>query len=449
MMTSNKYILGLIIIFFTSCYQEISFTSGEGLEDWSTSTHSSIADTDYNMVFPDDKVNKFIVTISNDNWVSMQSNLMSIFGSSSGRPGGDFPDETPAYFPCNIEFNGLNWYNVGIRYKGNSSLQASAQGEQKLPFRLDFDEFEDDYPEITNQTFYGFPALSISSNYNDKSFMREKTANYLFDQSGVPSPSSAFYEMYVDFGEGPTYFGLYTAVEVVFETMLNKSFGSDSGNCYKPEDYGAQFTSIGFDLGNFENKTTGGTGEEDIEELYNILHSVERITDEEAWKTKIEGVFDVDGFLKWLAVNTTIQNWDTYGRMSHNYYLYHDPADDLIKWIPWDNNEAFDEGKQGGALSLTFSDLDGSNWPLIDLIVSIEEYQAKYKAHIIDFIEGPFSQSKMDAYYSSLETLIELSAINETTDYSFPNNYSQFSSAVTALKSHNIQRVNAADSFAR
>lgn len=434
---------------FVSCYEETLFTAGEGLSDWTSSTHGSEAVPNYEIVFPETKVNRFLVTITPENWSTMQENLSSIYGSGGGRPGGSFPDETPAYFPCDIEFNGIEWYNVGIRYKGNSSLQASAQGEKKLPFRIAFDQFEDEFPEITNQTFYGFPALSMSSNYNDRSLMRENTANRLFTESGIPAPSSAFYEMYLDYGEGPIYFGLYTAVEVVFETMLNKEFGSNTGNCYKPEDSGAQFTSIGFDLSDFENKTTGGTGEEDIQELYDILHSLERTSDEALWKQKIEGIFDVDGFLHWLAVNTTIQNWDTYGRMSHNYYLYHDPADGLIKWIPWDNNEAFDDGKMGGALSFSFSDLDGQSWPLISLLIDIDEYEQKYKDYIIEFIEGPFEVSKMELYYSTIQDLIRSSVEEETQEYSYLNSYQDFTSAVAVLKSHCEQRKNLAEAYTR
>ena len=448
MINSSYIIIGLIFFLTLSCYEETIIISGDGLEDWSADTHSADAEPNYNVVFPETKVNKFIITIQNDDWSEMQDNLTSIFGVG-GRPGGDFPDETPQYFPCELEFNDLKWYNVGIRYKGNSSLQASSQGEKKLPFRIDFDQFEDKYPQIFNQTFYGFPALSMSSNYNDKSLMREKTANHLFTESGVPSPSAAFYEMYIDYGEGPIYFGLYTAVEIVFETMLEKEFGSDTGNCYKPEDDGAQFQSFGFNLSDFENKTTGGTGEDDISEFHAILHSSERTTDENAWKSKLEEVFDVHGFLNWLAVNTTIQNWDTYGRMPHNYYLYHDPSDDLIKWIPWDNNEAFEEGKREGSLSFSFSDLDVNSWPLIAFIISNSEYEQIYKDYIIDFIEGPFAEERIESYYSDLEILIQSSVQNETTDYSFINSFAEFTAAVNTLKTHASQRNTAAEAFAK
>lgn len=69
--------------------------------------------------------------------------------------------------------------------------------------------------------------------------MREKVSCDMFRDFGVPAPMTAFYEMWIDYGEGPVYFDLYTAVEVVFETTLNKQFGSNSGNCYKPDGDGA------------------------------------------------------------------------------------------------------------------------------------------------------------------------------------------------------------------
>ena len=384
-MRSVRYILILSVgILMSACYKEQIITPGSGLADWTITTHSSNAPVDYEVVFPQNKVNRLDITIDADDWAVMQDDIEDLYGSVStggggpggggGAPGGageiSFAEENPVYVPCNIEFNGKNWYYVGIRYKGNSSLSAYSSGVKKLPFRFEFDQFADDYPEITGQTFYGFPALSMSSNYEDVSFLREKVGCDMFRNFDVPAPYSAFYEMYVDYGDGPVYFGLYTGVEIVFETLLDTQFGNNTGNCYKPEDDGATFSTAGFNLKDFENKTTGGTGEADIQNLYDILQSSTRTSDTAAWKSEMESVFDVQVFLKWLAVNTTIQNWDTYGRMSHNYYLYNNPTNNLINWIPWDNNEAFMDGGMGGALSFEFSEINATDWPLIKYILS-------------------------------------------------------------------------------
>ena len=61
----------------------------------------------------------------------------------------------------------------------------------------------------------------------------------------------------------------------------------------------------------------------------------------QTWRDGLEQVFDVYGFLRVLAINQAMVNWDSYGCMSHNYYVYSDPSDDgRIKWFPWDLNEA-------------------------------------------------------------------------------------------------------------
>jgi spore coat protein CotH len=107
-------------------------------------------------------------------------------------------------------------------------------GNYKLPFKLKFDEYEDDYEEIDNQRFYGFKKLSFSSNYLDDSLLHEKLASESFEAAGIIAPQTAFYRVYVDHGDGPEYFGMYTAVENVDDTLID-SFGDDSGNVYEAE----------------------------------------------------------------------------------------------------------------------------------------------------------------------------------------------------------------------
>ena len=42
--------------------------------------------------------------------------------------------------------------------------------------------------------------------------------------------------------------------------------------------------------------------------------------------TTISAIF-TQQFLDWLALNTLIQDWDTYGYYAHNYYLYAAPGE--------------------------------------------------------------------------------------------------------------------------
>ncbi len=197
----------------------------------------------------------------------------------------------------------------------------------KMPLKLDFDEFEDEYPEIDDQRFYGFKQLTLSSNYRDESFMRETVAYDVFEDMGVTTPATAFYEVYVDYGEGPVYFGLYTMIEVVDDTVIETHFEDDSGNVYKPEGIGSSFAAGSFNEDDFDKETNEDEADySDILALYDVLHSDQRVTDPNTWRSDLEAVFDTDTFLRWLATNTVIQNWDTYGVAYHNYYLYTDPT---------------------------------------------------------------------------------------------------------------------------
>ena len=57
---------------------------------------------------------------------------------------------------------------------------------------MKFDKFEDEDPTIENQHFYGFKDVSLCSNYNDATFMREKVASDLYVDFGVLAVKTAY-----------------------------------------------------------------------------------------------------------------------------------------------------------------------------------------------------------------------------------------------------------------
>jgi hypothetical protein len=125
-----------------------------------------------------------------------------------------------------------------------------------------------------------------------------------------------------------------------------------------------------------------------------------------------------------------------------------DPADDLIKWIPWDNNEAFDEGKMGGALSFEFTEINDEDWPLIGYLLGQDEYVAQFKAYISEFIGDVFVPATMETRYNHWADIIQTCVESETSDYSFLTSYGDFTAAISELVSHASTRNAAADAFA-
>jgi hypothetical protein len=382
---------------------------------------------------------------------------MPRFGGGPGAPGGfgGFPGMgagpmkffTTEYTQCSIFFEGKQWDTVGIRFKGNSSLMmAWKSGNNKLPFRLNFDKYKNKKPE--NNNFLGFTELSFSNNNGDKSLLREKITADIFRDAGIKSARTAFYRVYIDYGNGPVYFGLYTAVEIVDDTMLKDQFGNDSGNCYKPDGSAATFSGS-FNIKSFEKKNNKKNADwSDVESLFNIINSDIRTTNPVLWRSKLDSVLDVPSFIIWLAVNTTILNWDTYGLMSHNYYLYNNPNNKKLTWIPWDNNFSLMPG-MFGTLSLSLSEVT-KQWPLIRYVMDQPEYNTLYKNSMRLFLNKTFQAKQLFEKIDYFGNLIEPYVIGEEGEkpnYTYLTSPDDFSKANKELKDHINTRIKLANEF--
>ncbi|MBD3862408.1 CotH kinase family protein [Olleya marilimosa] len=422
--------------------------------DWTTATHSKDADPNFDEVFEDNAVKRLDIVITEARWQAMlddMTNLYGTFGSGAGGPGGGLTetDEDPIFVPAEVYYNGIQWYRVGVRFKGNSSLQTSWQnGILKLSFKLDFDEFEDDYPQIDNQRFYGFKKLSLKNNYDDKSMLREKVATDVFRNAGLVASHTAFYTVYVDHGEGPQYFGVYTMVEEVDDTVLDTQFSDNDGNLYKPDGDAASFALGTYNESEYVKKTNEDEGDfNDVASLLAVVNDESRITDPETWRSNLDAILDTDVFLKYLAVNTVVQNWDTYGRMTHNYFLYNNPDTSKLTWIPWDNNEALQTGKMGGSLPLDFSGLNSAEWPLIGYLYQDSVYKSQYDTYVQDVVDNAFNVSTIQSLYTNYAALIQPYATSEVAGYSFLENGTDFQNAVNQLNTHVSSRAAAVSDY--
>lgn len=449
-----KLIGVLVLVGLSACRPDPIDNVGGSNPDWTEASHGNVA-PNYSMVFPQDQVNELEITIGADQWSAIRNNMKSLFGydfgaGGMGGPPGAFPTTEPDYVQTTVKFKGKTWQHVGFRLKGNSTLTAAwRSGIYKLPFRLDFDKFEDVQPSVKNQKFYGFKELSFSPGVKDNSLIREKLGSDIFRMAGIPSAQSAFYKVYIDFGAGMKYCGIYCGLELPDDKMIIQQLGEDAGNLYKPESKLATFVQTEFEKKN--NELAGDFG--DVSGLVKALQSTKRSSDVAAWRSGLEAVFNVDHFAKYLAINNSIVNWDTYGVMAHNYYLYNHSTKGLL-WIPWDNNESFSKspgitGTTGGptgpgnAISLTMNEV-GTGWPLINYIANDAVYFEKYKSHMRDFKNGIFTESTVggmiDKYYDLITPFV-VGTDGEQPKYTHLSSAAAFTAERSALKTHVSNRI--------
>lgn len=437
-------------------------TGSSGSNDES---ESESAGPDFATVFPSDRVNQIKLSIGREDWQAMLTDMTALFGArgtggglgqgnaggarQGGMPPGQMPGgggaggnmglantKKPMWVAGDVSFNGKTWSKVGIRFKGNSSLRSSwGTGSDRMPFKLDFDQWEDKFPEVEDQRFHGFKQLSLSNNVGDNvTNMRESLAYDVLEAAGLPAAHTAFYEVILDRGEGEASLGIYTVIEVVDDTMLKRVFGEDEGNIYEAEGSAASLAAgVAANLKNSFQKENNEDAADwsDIERFHSTLHSEKRTSDQAGWRRELEAVFDVPVFLEWLAVSAALQHWDTYGGMTHNYYLYN--KDGKLTWISWDHNfilgamggggnpnqnaaqpnaannaGAMAGGGMGGRsnTSLDKKEVSGASWPLIRFLMDVPDYYAGYRRYLAETISGPFNAAAMQSKYERWAALL-------------------------------------------
>jgi spore coat protein H len=119
----------------------------------------------------------------------------------------------------------------------------------------------------------------------------------------------------------------------------------------------------------------------------------------DAFRIYIAQHFDVESFLRLLAVGALNGNPDDYRAMGNNYYLYHDPINNHWHMIPYDYDHGMGQGWDGlGNYSLdldliAWRNLTGKSHPLAEKILAIPAYRAQYVNYLLELTEetGIFS----------------------------------------------------------
>ncbi len=440
---------------------------------WTNETHCRGVEPAYDLVFDDTFVHRFDITISPENYKMMEDDLNRIVWESI-LPSDLDELESPAWVPINVKYDGDTWTKVGMRWKGHSSLVGAWKSPiKKLSFNLNFDYFEESYPELMNQRFYGFKSLIFANGYTDQSFIREKLASEIFREAGIPVTRNAFTQVYVDFGEGPVYMGLYTFMEDPADKMMEAQFGyyeGHKGNLYKPYGNAARWRNPDEevitddhdwwekDIIKYFSKSTN----EDLQDWSDIMRVIRKLHKNRhipsQWRADLETVFDVQSFIKTLAISQTITYWDSYGCMHHNYYVYANLLDQgRMVWLPWDLGETMSYRQIESCPDLKgvmFDEIVYPNeeagidtyWPLIQYVLGDPVYRQNYKNELKRTINGPFAKNRifplMEKYHNLIAPYIVGPKAQEAWPYTtcHPHDCSAFVNSLTegegALKPH-------------
>ena len=238
--------------------------------------------------------------------------------------------------------------DLGIRYKGNSSFTRSSINAPLLAnFKLKIDLHG------TKGTWDGHKTFNLQSGVVDGSRMRDAVAYWIFRTSGVPAPRTTYAE--VVFNVPGIYqdasAGLFTIIEDVNNKFLERVLPKGNGLLMKPEQLGGGIRRLGSTWAEYAAKLRPDR-DATPHEQQRVMEFSELCsqTDVALFRSKVGTYLDVDQFLRFIAVNAFISNWDSYLNGGHNFYLYLDPNDDKFRFIPWDQDLSMQSGRGGGAV---------------------------------------------------------------------------------------------------
>lgn len=133
------------------------------------------------------------------------------------------------YSSCTLVIDNEAFKNVGIRGKGNTSLtQVESYGNDRYSFKIEFDHYDD------TRNYHGLDKLCLNNIIQDNTYMKDYLSYQMMREMGVASPLCSYVYIMVN-GED---WGLYLAVEGVEEAFLQRNYGRDYGELYKPDSMG-------------------------------------------------------------------------------------------------------------------------------------------------------------------------------------------------------------------
>ena len=301
--------------------------------------------------------------------------------------------------------------SIGFRARGNTSLAS-----QKKSFKVDFNRF------IATQKFQGLEEMNLNGEHNDVSIMRTYLAQHLMRGAGVPSSRTSYIQLYVN----NEYKGLYIHLEHIDDEFLDLRFpGAANGNLWKCA-YGADLTWWGSNPssynGVYELKTNT-----DSADYSALIHFIDVLNNTPAsnFVCAIQEVFDVDLFLRNIALEILMGQWDGYAYNKNNFFLYQRESDGKIVYISYDLDNTFgiDWFNINWALRNIYTWSPGNqNRPLYTKLLAVPYFRDRFTFHLNDILSNIWNVSNLQMQLEAQQALITAAALDDDykgLDYGF------------------------------
>lgn len=261
---------------------------------------------------------------------------------------------------------------------------------------------------------------TIGNLNNDPTYQAEQTAFWIGRKLGAPYLHRRYVRVFFN---GQLRGALYEDSQQPSRDVVTQFFpDDDAGSLHKIEDW-FEFNDTGDGFyGNvdatLQDFTTSGGAKKTaryrwtwrpraVRESANDFTNLFRLVDAmnapqpEPYRARVADLVDVDGWMRVLAVERIVGNWDSYGYSRGKNMFAYKPDDSGWVLLPWDIDFVMNMGGNGPT-----DPLFGSNEPIIDSFRAFPEFQRAYWRAMQDAVNGPLLPAtlaaRLDAQYNAI-----------------------------------------------
>ena len=321
------------------------------------------------------------------------------------------------YVHANLEFEGQQFDDVGVRFKGNGTFLQS-RGSLKRSLKIDLNKF------VKGQKLAGVTTLNLHSNVTDPSWMNEVLSHRLYRDAGVPAPRTAYARVFVTVPgkHERQYFGLYSLVEDIGGAFLEERFGTKKGAIFKPVTP-SLFADLGHDWAKYQQSYDPKTelSSKEKQRVIDFARLVTKAGDAE-FGAKVADYLDVDETARYMAVTVWISTIDSIlgVGVGQNYYLVLRPKTHVFQLLPWDLDHSFGQFPMGGSQEERETLSIERPWPggnrFLERLFEVDAFQKRYRASLEDFSKTIFTPDRIAAQVDEIAAAIRPAVQEESEE---------------------------------
>jgi spore coat protein CotH len=265
----------------------------------------------------------------------------------------DWEKEMAAFKNTDVEMrakvmvDGKTYPDVGVHFRGMSSFMMVGEGK-KRSLDLSFDAKHKD------QQIGGYRELELLNSHEDPTFLRT-VLSYQIEREYLPAPKANFVRVVIN-GEN---WGVYINAQPFNKDFVRDYYGTTKGVRWKTPGSPRGQASLKY-LGDDPEKYKRSyelKGKEDAKAWADLIKLCKVLTETplDRLEAELSPILDIDGALRFLALDNALINNDGYWVRTCDYSLYEDTKG-VFHVLPRDSNETFVRpgGPPGGGGGMRF-----------------------------------------------------------------------------------------------